>query len=298
MFYNARYDDPALETFISPDSMVPNPGQVINYNRFLYARGNPFKYTDPTGHEGYDPVGEAWVRDFKAIHHVYPTAQDRIDRIVSFRLPGLATKSAFWDDEDWEQYWNLSHEEKLHAYILADPFDWLVRTMRSNAKDARAREIAELNAPKQIQYLPPPEVPYIDTNGRLPVYSKWADLVAAEKEFDYKGDICAAWDDAAWKFYEGKGYRYDIGGNINYGYVGRSAGFSKIELHAGAAYAQFTDGYWSWRSLNTLGDDPIDQKAIALGIELYNGYGLNIDRAVLVEAFAQEEWRILSIPEK
>ena len=298
MFYNARYDDPALGTFVSPDSVVPNPASVIDHNRFLYARGNPFKYTDPTGHEGYDPVGEAWVRDFKAIHHVYPTAQDRIDRIVSFRLPGLATESATWDDEDWEQYWNLSHEEKLHAYILADPFDWLVRTMRSNAKDARAREIAELNAPKQIQYLPPSEVPYIDTSGRLPVYSKWADLVAAEKEFDYKGAIYAAWDDAAWKFYEGKGYRYDIGGNFNYGYVGRAAGFSKIELHAGAAYAQFTDGYWSWRSLNTLGDDPIDQKAIALGIELYNSYGLNIDRAVLVEAFAQEEWRILSIPEK
>ena len=28
---------------------MPGAGQVINYNRFLYARGNPLKYTDPAG---------------------------------------------------------------------------------------------------------------------------------------------------------------------------------------------------------------------------------------------------------
>ena len=50
MFYNARYNDPALGTFISADSMVPGAGQVINYNRFLYARGNPLKYSDPSGY--------------------------------------------------------------------------------------------------------------------------------------------------------------------------------------------------------------------------------------------------------
>ena len=50
LYYNARYYDPALGTFISPDSLVPDPGRVISYNRFLYARGNPLKYTDPSGH--------------------------------------------------------------------------------------------------------------------------------------------------------------------------------------------------------------------------------------------------------
>ena len=50
LYYNARYYDPALGTFISPDSLVPNPVRVIDYNRFLYARGNPLKYEDPSGH--------------------------------------------------------------------------------------------------------------------------------------------------------------------------------------------------------------------------------------------------------
>ena len=50
LYYNARYYDPALGTFLSPDTVVPDAGVVADYNRFLYARGNPVKYTDPSGH--------------------------------------------------------------------------------------------------------------------------------------------------------------------------------------------------------------------------------------------------------
>ena len=50
MYYNARYYDPGLGTFVSPDSLVPGAGQVVNYNRFLYAKANPLKYADPSGH--------------------------------------------------------------------------------------------------------------------------------------------------------------------------------------------------------------------------------------------------------
>ena len=50
MYYNARYYDPALGTFVSPDSLVPGAGRVVDYNRFAYVRNNPLRYTDPTGH--------------------------------------------------------------------------------------------------------------------------------------------------------------------------------------------------------------------------------------------------------
>ena len=56
LYYNARYYDPALGTFISPDSLVPNPASVIDHNRFLYARGNPLKYTDPSGHASAEAI--------------------------------------------------------------------------------------------------------------------------------------------------------------------------------------------------------------------------------------------------
>ena len=64
LYDNARYDDPALGTFVSPDSMVPDPRMVIDYNRFLYARGNPLKFTDPSGQEAYCFLG-GWNPDTK-----------------------------------------------------------------------------------------------------------------------------------------------------------------------------------------------------------------------------------------
>ena len=48
MYYNARYYDPALGTFISPDTIVPNPNLAIDYNRYTYARANPLRILDPS----------------------------------------------------------------------------------------------------------------------------------------------------------------------------------------------------------------------------------------------------------
>ncbi len=50
LYCNARYYDPALGTSISPDSIVLDAEAVIDYNRFMYARNSPLRYTDPTGH--------------------------------------------------------------------------------------------------------------------------------------------------------------------------------------------------------------------------------------------------------
>ena len=58
MYYNARYCDPALGTFVSPDSMAPGAGQVINYNRVLCACDNPLQYTDSVGHWAFDGQGK------------------------------------------------------------------------------------------------------------------------------------------------------------------------------------------------------------------------------------------------
>jgi len=50
IYFNARYYDPEIGQFISPDTIVPDPGNLLDYNRYAYARLNPMKYTDPTGH--------------------------------------------------------------------------------------------------------------------------------------------------------------------------------------------------------------------------------------------------------
>ena len=50
MDYNARFYDPMLSRFTSPDSIIPEPGSVIGYNRYAYVNNNPVRYSDPNGH--------------------------------------------------------------------------------------------------------------------------------------------------------------------------------------------------------------------------------------------------------
>ena len=61
MYYNARYYDPAISRFISADTIVPNPGNPQDLNRYTYVRNNPILYNDPTGHvaeDDHDSVGD------------------------------------------------------------------------------------------------------------------------------------------------------------------------------------------------------------------------------------------------
>jgi len=50
LYYGARYYDPRTGQFMSPDTIVPDPNNLFDYNRYLYVRGNPLRFTDPTGH--------------------------------------------------------------------------------------------------------------------------------------------------------------------------------------------------------------------------------------------------------
>jgi len=52
-FYNSRFYDAALGHFVSPDSIIPTPGDPVSYDRFAYVRNNPMKYIDPSGHKYY-----------------------------------------------------------------------------------------------------------------------------------------------------------------------------------------------------------------------------------------------------
>ncbi|MEN6439843.1 MAG: RHS repeat-associated core domain-containing protein, partial [Syntrophobacter sp.] len=49
-YYGARYYDPAIGRFISPDTFVQAPDDPQTLNRYAYCRNNPLMYTDPTGH--------------------------------------------------------------------------------------------------------------------------------------------------------------------------------------------------------------------------------------------------------
>jgi len=49
-YYGARYYDPVIGRFISPDSIVQDPFDPQMLNRYSYCRNNPLIYVDPSGH--------------------------------------------------------------------------------------------------------------------------------------------------------------------------------------------------------------------------------------------------------
>jgi RHS repeat-associated protein len=50
-YYGARYYDATIGRFISPDTVVSEPYNPQNLNRYSYCLNNPLKYTDPSGHD-------------------------------------------------------------------------------------------------------------------------------------------------------------------------------------------------------------------------------------------------------
>jgi hypothetical protein len=55
MYYGARYYDATLGRFVQADTVVPNPGNPQDLNRYAYVRNNPLRYVDPSGHDAWDP---------------------------------------------------------------------------------------------------------------------------------------------------------------------------------------------------------------------------------------------------
>lgn len=53
VYMQARYYQPTGR-FVSPDPVVPGPGNIFSFNRYAYVDNNPVKNVDPTGRESSD----------------------------------------------------------------------------------------------------------------------------------------------------------------------------------------------------------------------------------------------------
>ena len=57
-WYGSRWYDQALGRFIQPDTDVPESQGVLAFDRYAYVNNNPLRYTDPSGHNFWDTLGE------------------------------------------------------------------------------------------------------------------------------------------------------------------------------------------------------------------------------------------------
>ena len=55
-YYGARYYDPFIGRFISPDSVVDDALDSQGYNRYSYCKNNPVVYGDPSGNRSFKDV--------------------------------------------------------------------------------------------------------------------------------------------------------------------------------------------------------------------------------------------------
>ncbi len=78
---NGRVYDPLTAQFYSPDPYVQAPGDWLNYNRYSYAFGNPFRYTDPSGEFFYIIPGISWSK----------SGGLSVSLSMGFGLPGAAS---------------------------------------------------------------------------------------------------------------------------------------------------------------------------------------------------------------
>ena len=120
MYYNARYYDPALGTFVSPDSLVPDPGMVIDYNRFLYVRGNPLRYRDPSGHASCT-TDACWERRWYEAHGYFMSGVSghySDERTAVFRDEGILRDVLKEAGIVVAASWNLSNPDEFRNVSL------------------------------------------------------------------------------------------------------------------------------------------------------------------------------------
>ena len=55
-YYGARWYDPALGRFTQADTLIPQPGNPLDWDRYAYVRNSPVNYTDPSGHFTEDEI--------------------------------------------------------------------------------------------------------------------------------------------------------------------------------------------------------------------------------------------------
>jgi RHS repeat-associated protein len=123
--YHARWYDPFIGRFISADTIVPNPGNPQDFNRYSYVRNNPLKYVDPDGHGCVIIDGDEYCRDDLPDKHFVPSVDTWSWDILSEEEKSLGYEAylRFRENPDYYRslYWSDPNNlELIHLQLWAE----------------------------------------------------------------------------------------------------------------------------------------------------------------------------------
>ena len=158
--------------------------------------------------------------------------------------------------------------------------EWLIGRMLRDATSATTAHLQDLNS---------------SIGAKIEAYRLWISMVQSGAPWDLKDEVLRTFGPNV--EVRGVWYLFDILGNIHYGFVGKAAGFSDLELKKGAGAANFVDNYRNaeyrrqviggWWKSNF--DDPSDQAAISIGMDLHRKYQLDVTPSRFYEVFSRYE---------
>lgn len=148
---NARWYDSSIMVFSSPDTLIPDPINPLDWNRYLYARGNPIRNNDPSGHAVALP-GNAGCGEDSACRN-----DARQEYLFSLVAQGTGNKDGLWSTQDWQYYyanedglwsgntpWIIPEEQGWNTF--AAHVDRLSQHYRNNRREQFVRDFGLLFA--------------------------------------------------------------------------------------------------------------------------------------------------------
>lgn len=89
IYMNARYYLPGVGRFASADTIVPDPKNPQQFNRYSYVTNNPLRFNDPTGHCGADQTGSA--NTDTVLYHDCVAIRDALTDLYGISIVGTWT---------------------------------------------------------------------------------------------------------------------------------------------------------------------------------------------------------------